>query len=74
MNLPNKLTASRFVLTAAFLAVMFSEVPRYGTCSICTRSFSHSSSIARWLAVAVAFTVYLLSDAPAVLRPKRARA
>jgi CDP-diacylglycerol--glycerol-3-phosphate 3-phosphatidyltransferase len=26
MNLPNKLTLSRFVLTAAFLAVMFSEV------------------------------------------------
>ncbi len=27
MNLPNKLTISRFVLTVAFLAVMFSRVP-----------------------------------------------
>ncbi len=27
MNLPNKLTLSRFVLTVAFLAVMFSSVP-----------------------------------------------
>ena len=27
MNLPNKLTASRFVLTVVFLAVMFSKVP-----------------------------------------------
>ena len=26
MNLPNKLTLSRFVLTIAFLAVMFSQV------------------------------------------------
>src|SRR5690349_2556590 len=27
MNLPNKLTISRFILTVAFLAVMFSHVP-----------------------------------------------
>ena len=26
MNLPNKLTVSRFLLTVAFLAVMFSQV------------------------------------------------
>src|SRR6266404_5428665 len=29
MNLPNKLTVSRFVLTIAFLAVMFSKVPSH---------------------------------------------
>ena len=34
-------------------AVMFSAVPRYGTCVISTPSFSHSSSIARWLEVAM---------------------
>lgn len=31
MNLPNKLTISRFVLTAAFLLTMFSEVPYHQT-------------------------------------------
>ena len=31
MNLPNKLTLSRFVVTAAFLAVMFSKVSYYET-------------------------------------------
>ena len=34
MNLPNKLTASRFILTAAFLAVMFSEVPYHRTIAL----------------------------------------
>jgi len=34
MNLPNKLTASRFVLTVAFLAVMFSEVPYHKTIAL----------------------------------------
>jgi CDP-diacylglycerol---glycerol-3-phosphate 3-phosphatidyltransferase len=31
MNLPNKLTASRFVLTVAFLVVMFSRVAHHAT-------------------------------------------
>jgi CDP-diacylglycerol--glycerol-3-phosphate 3-phosphatidyltransferase len=31
MNLPNKLTASRFVLTVAFLVVLFSSVPMHET-------------------------------------------
>jgi CDP-diacylglycerol---glycerol-3-phosphate 3-phosphatidyltransferase len=31
MNLPNKLTVSRFVLTVAFLVCMFSQVPYYAT-------------------------------------------
>lgn len=31
MNLPNKLTLSRFILTAGFLAVMFSEAPYHQT-------------------------------------------
>lgn len=31
MNLPNKLTISRFILTAGFLVVMFSEVPYHET-------------------------------------------
>lgn len=31
MNLPNKLTSSRFLLTVAFLAVIFSEVPYHET-------------------------------------------
>jgi len=34
MNLPNQLTASRFVLTAAFLGVMFSEVPYHQTIAL----------------------------------------
>jgi CDP-diacylglycerol---glycerol-3-phosphate 3-phosphatidyltransferase len=34
MNLPNKLTVSRFVLTAAFLAVMFSEMPWHKTIAL----------------------------------------
>jgi CDP-diacylglycerol--glycerol-3-phosphate 3-phosphatidyltransferase len=34
MNLPNKLTLSRFVLTIAFLAVMFSEVPFHETIAL----------------------------------------
>lgn len=34
MNLPNKLTASRFFLTAAFLAVMFSEVRWHETIAL----------------------------------------
>jgi CDP-diacylglycerol--glycerol-3-phosphate 3-phosphatidyltransferase len=34
MNLPNKLTASRFVLTFAFLAVMFSEVAFHQTIAL----------------------------------------
>lgn len=34
MNLPNKLTVSRFVLTAAFLVVMFSEMPWHQTIAL----------------------------------------
>ena len=34
MNLPNKLTASRFVLTVAFLVVMFSRVPYHETIAL----------------------------------------
>jgi CDP-diacylglycerol--glycerol-3-phosphate 3-phosphatidyltransferase len=34
MNLPNKLTASRFVLTAAFLVVMFTEMPWHETVAL----------------------------------------
>ena len=34
MNLPNKLTLSRLVLTVAFLAVLFSEIPYYETVSL----------------------------------------
>ena len=34
MNLPNKLTVSRFVLTVAFLAVMFSGVPFHQTVAL----------------------------------------
>ena len=34
MNLPNKLTASRFVLTAAFLVVMFTEMPWHQTIAL----------------------------------------
>ena len=34
MNLPNKLTISRFVLTVAFLAVMFSRMPCHETIAL----------------------------------------
>ncbi len=34
MNLPNKLTVSRFLLTAVFLVVMFSRVPFHETISL----------------------------------------
>jgi CDP-diacylglycerol---glycerol-3-phosphate 3-phosphatidyltransferase len=34
MNLPNKLTVSRFALTVAFLAVMFSRVPYHQTIAL----------------------------------------
>lgn len=34
MNLPNKLTVSRFVLTAAFVVVMFSEMPWHETIAL----------------------------------------
>jgi CDP-diacylglycerol--glycerol-3-phosphate 3-phosphatidyltransferase len=34
MNLPNKLTASRFVLTVAFLAVLFSQVRHHETVAL----------------------------------------
>jgi len=34
MNVPNKLTLSRFVLTGAFLAVIFTELPYYETCAL----------------------------------------
>jgi CDP-diacylglycerol--glycerol-3-phosphate 3-phosphatidyltransferase len=34
MNLPNKLTVSRFILTAAFLAVMFSQVNGHETIAL----------------------------------------
>ena len=34
MNLPNKLTVSRFVLTIAFLAVMFSQVRYHQTIAL----------------------------------------
>ena len=34
MNLPNKLTASRFVLTAAFVVVMFAEMPWHQTIAL----------------------------------------
>jgi CDP-diacylglycerol--glycerol-3-phosphate 3-phosphatidyltransferase len=34
MNLPNKLTISRFILTVAFLAVMFSRMPYHETIAL----------------------------------------
>jgi CDP-diacylglycerol--glycerol-3-phosphate 3-phosphatidyltransferase len=34
MNVPNKLTISRFALTVAFLAVLFSDVPYHETASL----------------------------------------
>src|SRR5258706_11163667 len=34
MNLPNKLTISRFVLTAAFLVIMFSRMPYHETIAL----------------------------------------
>lgn len=34
MNLPNKLTLSRFLLTVAFLAVIFSEIPYHETIAL----------------------------------------
>lgn len=34
MNLPNKLTISRFILTIAFLAAMFSQIPYYETIAL----------------------------------------
>src|SRR5882672_5041815 len=34
MNLPNKLTVSRFVLTVAFLAVMYSRMPYHETIAL----------------------------------------
>jgi len=34
MNLPNKLTISRFVLTVAFMVVMFSQVPYHQTLAL----------------------------------------
>ena len=34
MNLPNKLTVSRFILTVAFLSVMFSRVPFHETIAL----------------------------------------
>ena len=34
MNLPNKLTVSRFILTIAFLAVMFSKMPYHQTIAL----------------------------------------
>src|SRR5881628_198115 len=34
MNLPNKLTISRFVLTLAFLAAIFSEIPYHETLAL----------------------------------------
>jgi CDP-diacylglycerol--glycerol-3-phosphate 3-phosphatidyltransferase len=34
MNLPNKLTISRFIFTAAFLAVLFSKVPFHETIAL----------------------------------------
>jgi len=34
MNLPNKLTISRFILTVAFLAVIFSEMPYHETIAL----------------------------------------
>jgi len=34
MNLPNKLTVSRFVLTAAFLAAIFSKIPYHQTIAL----------------------------------------
>src|SRR5437016_11723356 len=34
MNLPNKLTISRFILTVAFLVVMFSRVPFHETIAL----------------------------------------
>src|SRR5882762_9016219 len=34
MNLPNKLTISRFILTVAFLAVIFSEMPYHRTIAL----------------------------------------
>src|ERR1700678_3247110 len=34
MNLPNKLTLSRFALTVAFLGAMFSDVPFSKTCAV----------------------------------------
>src|SRR5213082_303995 len=34
MNLPNKLTVSRFILTVAFLLAMFSEIPFHETIAL----------------------------------------
>ena len=34
MNLPNKLTISRFILTVAFMVVMFSQVPYHETIAL----------------------------------------
>ncbi len=34
MNVPNKLTVSRFILTAAFLAVIFAEMPFFETIAL----------------------------------------
>ena len=34
MNLPNKLTISRFILTVAFMAVIISEVPFHQTVAL----------------------------------------
>jgi len=34
MNVPNKLTISRFALTVLFLAVIFSQIPFYETIAL----------------------------------------
>jgi len=39
MNLPNKLTVSRFVLTAVFLAVMFAEFPFHETVALASSAW-----------------------------------
>mgnify|MGYP003546865845 CR=1 FL=1 len=48
MNVPNKLTVSRFILTIAFLAVFFSRIRYHETIALVLFCVAGATIAARW--------------------------
>ena len=62
MNLPNKLTVSRFILTVAFLIVFFTAWRYHETVALVLFCIDHSASVYSSLCKAKYFIANILSD------------
>ena len=66
MNLPNKLTISRFVFTALFLAVLFSKMPFHETLAL---GFFVAGGISDWMDGAIARRRNLITNFGILMDP-----